>query len=79
MGLAPTAGESSIIKGVDVSIGEEGGGTVVVVGVSTVTQEYELEWAMRVARHGGADRLVRWPAGIPNKQGAALIAIESLR
>ena len=45
------------------------------VGVLTGTDEYVLERAMEVVRDGGADRLARCLASMPNKQGAALIAI----
>ena len=42
------------------------------------TDEYVLDRAMEVVRDGGADRLARCLAHMPDKQAAALIAIESL-
>ena len=48
------------------------------VGVPIGTDEYVLDRAMEVVRDGGADRLARCLAHMPDKQAAALIAIESL-
>ena len=48
------------------------------VGVPIGTNEYVLDRAMEVVRHGGANRLARCLANMPDKQAAALIAIESL-
>ena len=48
------------------------------VGVPIGTDEYVLDRAMEVVRDGGADRLARCLANMPDKQAAALIAIESL-
>ena len=48
------------------------------MGVPIGTDEYVLVPALKVVRDGGADRLARCLASMPNKQGAALIAIESL-
>ena len=42
------------------------------------SDEYVLDRAMEVVRDGGADRLARCLANMPDKQAAALIAIESL-
>ena len=73
-GHAPTAEEISLVESVDVSITGEGGATV--VGVPIGTDEYVLDRAMEVVRDGGADRLARCLANMPDKQAAALIAIE---
>ena len=75
-GHAPTAEEISLLESVDVSIAGEGGATV--VGAPIGTHEYVLDRAMGVVRDGGADRLARCLANMPDKQAAALIAIESL-
>ena len=48
------------------------------VGVSIGTDEYVLDRAIEVVRDRGADRLARFLASMPDKQAAALIAIESL-
>ena len=48
------------------------------VGVPIGTDEYVLDRAVEVVRDGGADRLVRCLARMPDKQAATLIAIESL-
>ena len=48
------------------------------VGVPIRTDECVLDRAMEVVRDGGADRLARCLAHMPDKQAAALIAIESL-
>ena len=48
------------------------------VGVSIGTDDYVLDRAIEVARDGGADRLARCLASVPDKQAAARIAIESL-
>ena len=48
------------------------------VGVPIGTDEYVLDRAMEVVRDEGADRLARCLANMPDKQAAALIAIESL-
>ena len=45
------------------------------VGVPTGTDEYVLEQALEVVRDGGADRLARCFANMPDKQAAALIAM----
>ena len=74
-GYAPTA-EISLLESVDVRIAGEGGATV--VGVPLGTDEYVLDQAMEVVRTGGADRLARCLARMPDKHTAALIAIESL-
>ena len=75
-GHAPTAEEISLLENVDVSITGEGGATV--VGVPIGTDEYVLDRAMEVVRDGGADRLARCLANMPDKQAAALIAIDPL-
>ena len=75
-GHAPTAEEISLLESVAVSITGEGGATV--VGVPIGMDEYVLDRAMEVVRDGGADRLARCLAHMPDKQAAALIAIESL-
>ena len=75
-GHAPTAEEISLLESVDVSITGEGGATVVDVPIGT--DKYVLDRAMEVVRDGGADRLARCLANMPDKQAAALIAIESL-
>ena len=49
------------------------------VGVLTGTDEYVLERAMEVVRDGGADRLARCLANMPDKQATALIVITPLR
>ena len=48
------------------------------VGVPIGTDEYVLDRAMEVVRDRRTDRLARCLANIPDKQVAALIAIESL-
>ena len=48
------------------------------VGVPIRTDECVLDRAMEVVRDGGADRLARCLANMPDKQAADLIAIESL-
>ena len=53
-------------------------GRATVVGVSIGTDDYVLDRAIEVARDGGADRLARCLASVPDKQAAARIAIESL-
>ena len=75
-GHAPTAGEISLLESVDVRIVDEGG--VKVVGAPIGTDEYALERAVEVVRDGGAGRLVHCFANMPEKQAAALIAIEYL-
>ena len=75
-GYAPKAEEVSLLESVDVRIAGEGGATV--VGVPIGTDEYVLDRAMEVVRDGGADRLARYLASMPDKQAAALIAIASL-
>ena len=47
-------------------------------GVAIGTDDYVLERTLEVVRDGGADRLARCLANMPDKQAAALIAIESL-
>ena len=74
-GHAPTA-EISLLASVDVRIVDEGG--VTVVGVSIGTDKHVLERTFEVVRGGGADRLARCLANMPDKQAAAVIAIESL-
>ena len=49
------------------------------VDVPIGTNEYVVRRAMEVVRDGGADRLARCLANIPDKQAAAFIAIKSLR
>ena len=73
-GHAPTAEEISLLESVNVSITGEGGATV--VGIPIGTDEYVLDRAMEVVRDRGADRLARCLANMPDKQAAALIAIE---
>ena len=75
-GHAPTAKEISRLESVDVRIVDEGG--VTVVGVPIGTDEHVLKRASEVVRDGGADRLARCLANMPDKQAAPLIAIESL-
>ena len=48
------------------------------VGVPIGTDEHVLKRASEVVRDGGADRLARCLANMPDKQAAPLIAIESL-
>ena len=73
---APTAEEIFLLESIDDRFADEGGATV--VGVPIVTDEYVLDRAIEVMRDGGADRLARCLASMPDKQAAALIAIESL-
>ena len=75
-GHAPAAEESSLLESVDVRIVGEGG--VTVVGVPIGTDEYVLKRALEVVRDWGVERLVRFLANVPNKQAAALLAIETL-
>ena len=72
-GQAPTADKTSLRESLDVRIVDEGGLTM--VGVPTGTDEYVLEQALEVVRDGGADRLARCFANMPDKQAAALIAM----
>ena len=72
---APTAEKISLAESVDVRIVN---GEVTVVGVPIGTDEHVLERELEIARDGGADRLARCLANMPNKQAVALIAIESL-
>ena len=58
-----------------VRIVDEGG--VTMVGVPIGTDEYVLERALEVVRDGGAGRLARCFAYMPDKQAAALVATES--
>ena len=60
----------------DVRILDEGG--VTVAGVSIGMDDYVLVRAFEVVRDGGADRVARCPANMPDEQVAALIAIASL-
>ena len=71
---APTAEKISLLE--SFRIADEGG--VTVVGIPSGTGEYVRGRAMEVVRGGGADRLVRCLANMPDKQAAALIAVESL-
>ena len=48
------------------------------VDVAIGTDEYVLERSLTVLRDGGAERLARCLADMPEKQTAALIAIKSL-
>ena len=48
------------------------------VGAPIGTDEYVLDRAMEVLRDRGADRLARCLVNMPDKQAAALIAIDSL-
>ena len=64
-GHAPTAEEISLLESVDVSITGEGGATVVDVPIGT--DKYVLDRAMEVVRDGGADRLARCLANMPDK------------
>ena len=48
------------------------------VGVPIGTDEFMLERAVEVVKDGGADRLARCLAKLPEKQASILIAIESL-
>ena len=73
---APMAGDISLLESVDVRIADESG--VTVVGVPIGTGEYVLERAMGVLKDGGVDRHARCLPRMPDKQVAALIAIESL-
>ena len=66
----------SLLESVDARVADER--KVTVVGVPIDTDEYVLERAMRVMRDGGAERLARCLADMPNKKAAALIAIEPL-
>ena len=79
-GYAPTAEEISFLQSVDVRIAGEGGATV--VGVPIGTDECVLDRAIEVVTDGGADggadRLARCLGSMPDKQAAALIAVESL-
>ena len=75
-GHAPTAGEISLLESVADRIVDEGGEKV--VGAPIGTDEYALERAVEVVRDGGAGRLVHCFANMPEKQAAALIAIEYL-
>ena len=74
-GYAPTAEEISLPESVDVRIAGEGRATV--VGIPIGTDEYVLDRAIEVVRDGGADRLPRCLANMP-EQAVALIAVESL-
>ena len=75
-GHAPTAEDISLLESVEVRIADEGGETV--VGVPIGTEKYVRGREMEVVRDGGADRLARRLATMPDKQAAALIAVESL-
>ena len=75
-GYAPTAEEISLLESIDVRVAGEGGPTV--VGVPIGTDEYVRYRTIEVVRDGGADRLERCLDSMPDKQAAALIAIESL-
>ena len=75
-GYAPRAEEISLLESVDVCIESKGGTTV--VGVPIGTDEYVRDRAIEVVRDGGADRLTRCFASMPDKQAAVLVAIESL-
>ena len=70
------AEEISLLESVDVRIAAEGGATV--VGVPIGTDKYVLDRAIEAVRDGAADRLARCLASMPDKQAAALIAVESL-
>ena len=75
-GHAPSAEEISLLGSVDVRIADKGG--VTVVGVPIGTDGWVLERAMEAVKDGGADRLARCLANMPDKQAVALISIESL-
>ena len=74
-GHAPMTGEISLLESVDVRIADEGG--VTVVGAPIGTDEYVLERVMGVVSDRGTGRLARCLGNVPDKQAAALIAIES--
>lgn len=63
-----------LLEDVDVRVTDERG--VTMTGVPMGTDEYVLERAMGVTRDGGAKRLARCLADMPNKEAATLIAIE---
>ena len=75
-GHAPTMEGISLLESVEVRIADEGG--VTVVGVPIGTEVYVWGRELEVVRDDGADRLARSLANMPDKQAAALIAVESL-
>ena len=74
-GHAPMAKEISLLESVEARIADKGG--VAVVGVPIGSEEYERGRAMEVVRDGGAHRLARCLANMPDKQAAALIGADS--
>ena len=74
-GHAPTTEDISLLESL---VRIEGEGGVTVVGIPIGIDEYVLEREMEVVKDGGADRLAHCLANMPDKQAAALIAIESL-
>ena len=75
-GNAPAVEDNSLLESVHVRMVDEGG--VTGVGVPIGTDEYVMERALELVRDGGANRHARCLASMPDKQAAALIAIESL-
>lgn len=75
-GHAPTTEEGSLLESVGVDIADEVG--MAVVGVPIGTYEDALGRLIEVVEDGGANRLARRLANMPNKEAAALIPIEPL-
>ena len=75
-GYASTEEVIYIVESVDVRIADKG--RVTVMDVSIGTEQYARRRAMAVVMGGGAECLARCLANVPDKNAAALVAVESL-